>query len=371
MKPISFRERLAVRLAIGMIGVALLSLLLTFVLQYISVTFLTDIQPPKLEDKMRELIASNLDDPEFIALIETPIRMRNIVFRTGIFSLLISGALWIYFAIRFARSIAEPIERVTLASSQITSGDLKARVQMPKSARGEPAQLLEHFNKMADSLESYERERTEMIASIAHELRTPLAVTRSRLDLIEEGIVEPSKEEVGKLSRQINLLTRLVSDLRTLSLADANKLSLQKQDTHLADLVTRVLESFKPQLDEKRIGLKEDLASVTAYLDPQRMEQVMINLLDNALKHTPEHGRIEVRLEETAREVRLVVRDTGEGFEVASQKLFQRFYTSDEHRGTGLGLSLVAALVGLHGGQVSASNHPNGGAVFEVVLPKS
>ena len=369
MRPIPFRERLVVRLALGMIGVALLSLLLTFILQFLSVTLLADIQPPRLESKLREIIAENPNDPEFIDLIETPIRMRNIVFRTGVFSLLISGALWVYFAIRFSRSIAEPIERVTLASAQITSGDLATRVQMPNKVKGEPAQLLEHFNKMASSLESYERERMEMIASIAHELRTPLAVTRSRLELIEEGIVEANTTEVKKLSRQIDLLARLVDDLRTLSLADANRLSLQKELTDLKELVVRVLDAFKLQLAEKKLDLKEDLESVAATVDPQRIEQVVINLLDNAVKHTPENGAIEISLKKRDTHVQLDIRDTGKGFNVESQKLFQRFYTSDKEGGTGLGLSLVAALVNLHGGQVSASNHPKGGAIFTVRVP--
>lgn len=370
MTPIPFRERLVVRLAVGMISVALLSLVLSIALQFASVA-LSDIQPPKLRDRLETIIAENPDDEELIELVETPIRIRNIVARSGLLSLLISGALWIFFAIRFSRSIAEPIERVTLASAQITNGDLAARVQMPEGTKGEPAQLLEHFNQMAGSLETYENERSAMIASIAHELRTPLAVMKARLELMEEGIVTLDGDEVARLNAQTDLLTRLVDDLRTLSLADANRLSLQLEETGLHELVKRTAHSLQPRMDEQTVHLQLALDEVTLNLDSQRIEQVLINLLDNALKHTPDGGTVTVSLKKEDRYARLGVRDTGSGFDVAAEQLFKRFYTSGESEdgGTGLGLSLVEALVGLHGGQVSASNHPEGGAVFEVRLP--
>jgi len=370
MKPIPLRERLVVRLAVGMISVALLSLVLSVALQFLSVAF-SDIQPPKLRDRLETIIAENPDDPELLELIETPIRIRNIVARSGAFSLLISGALWIFFAIRFSRSIAKPIERVTLASAQITGGDLATRVHMPQNAVGEPAQLLEHFNQMASSLEAYENERTAMVASIAHELRTPLAVMKARLELMEEGIVALDQSEVARLNAQTDLLTRLVNDLRTLSLADANRLSLQLQETDLHELVKHTAHSLKPRMDEKTIQLEMALEDVTLTLDPQRLEQVLINLLDNALKHTPEGGSVKVSLEKDGEHSYLKIHDSGPGFEVPAAQLFKRFYTSDESQssGTGLGLSLVDALIKLHGGQVSASNHPEGGAIFEVELP--
>lgn len=369
MKPIPFRERLVVRLAVGMIGVALLSLLLTFILQFISIS-LSDIQPPKLEKRMQDIVAQYPDDEDLQVLAETPFRIRRIIARTGLLSLVFSGVLWIYFAIRFSRSIAKPIEDVTLASAQITNGDLGTRVQMSKNAKGEPARLLEYFNEMATSLETYEQERTEMIASIAHELRTPLAVTRSRLELMEEGLVELNQDEVTRMSRQIDLLTRLVNDLRTLSLADANKLSLNLASVAFDEVTRNVAESLQSRVQEQGITLELSLEPHVLQADADRLTQVVFNLLDNALKHTPKEGRINVSLKRVNKDLILTIQDTGGGFHGDAEQLFKRFYTTQESVGSsGIGLALVKTITDLHGGHVSAQNAAQGGAVFTVHLP--
>ena len=184
MKPVPFRQRLVVRLAVGMISVALLSLFLTFALQVVNVT-LSDLRPPepdRMQELLTRLLAENPDDEDLLALAEFPYEIRRVLLTTTLLSVIVSGGLWIYLAIRFARSIARPIEQVTSAAAKITGGDLSARVDIPSGSSGETARLSEHFNQMATSLETYERERTEMIAAIAHELRTPLAVMLARLE---------------------------------------------------------------------------------------------------------------------------------------------------------------------------------------------
>lgn len=369
MKPIPFRERLVVRLALGMIAVALLSLVITFTLQFVSV-MLSDIHPPNLESRLDKIIQQNPDDKELLALIEAPLRIRTIVARAGLISLFISGALWIFFAIYFARSIARPIEDVTLASAQITHGDLATRVQMPKRARGEPARLLEHFNEMASSLETYERERTEMIASIAHELRTPLAVMRSRLEILEEGLVTLSQDEVGRLMRQVDLLTRLVNDLRTLSLADAKRLSLNLADVNLEELVNGITESLQSRAREQGTRLELATKPVVIQGDVDRLTQVIFNLLDNALKYTPKEGRILVSLLEHNNKVELSVQNSGPTFTVAPEQLFKRFYSSNQ-AGSGIGLAVVKSIVELHKGTVTAHNLKDEGVVFSVNFPKA
>ena len=369
MKPIPFRQRLVVRLAVGMIGVALVSLLLIFFLQFITLA-LSDIQPPRLKESLDEIVKANPDDPQILELVETPIRVRNLMLRASLAGLFIAGILWIIFAIRFAKSIAQPIEVVTLASAQITRGDLATRVQMPKHVIGEPAQLLEHFNEMATSLETYERERSEMIASIAHELRTPLAVTRSRLELMEEGLIDLNQAEVKRMMRQIELLTRLVNDLRTLSLADANKLSLKLKELDLAELVKDVTESLEAKATEQGVALELRLSPVRLYADSERLVQVLSNLLDNALQHTPEGGSITIKLKPEGRFALLSISDTGTGFDVDAKQLFQRFYTTHKnHQGTGLGLALVKTLVELHKGSVHAESLVGQGSRFTIKLP--
>jgi signal transduction histidine kinase len=370
--PIRFWDRLAVRLAFGMVSVALFSLVMTFAIQSVSIR-MSGFRPIDLTPYLQELI-DLAPQSEAAQVVQTfPGRLANSVLRTIAISLLLSGCLWVYLALRVAQMIARPVEHVTAASAKIMTGDLQARVDVPENIPGETLRLLARFNQMAQSLETYERERTEMIAAIAHELRTPLAVMKVRQELLEEGMIELNQSEISLLGRQIELLTRLVEDLRTLSLADANRLSLKLELVDLTALVARIITSFEHRARDVGIEIVSDLTPVQLEADPQRLEQVVINLLDNACKHTPEGGQITISLTHVNDYIQLTVHDTGPGFKVAPEQLFKRFYTSDALRasGTGLGLSLVDALVKLHGGQVSAHNHLQGGAVFEVCLPVS
>ena len=366
---ILFRQRLVVRLAVGMISVALLSLLLTFALQVVNL-MRADLQPPDIEGIFERLEAQHPDDPNLATIREFPRKLRRALLATTLFSVVISAGLWIVLAIRFARGIAQPIERVTSASARITGGDLGVRVAVPEGATGEVARLSEHFNEMAGSLETFERERTEMIAAIAHELRTPLAVMQARLEVLEEGIAPLNLGEIKRLSQQTRLLTRLVDDLRTLSLADANRLSLHKRETNVTELVRRVSESFSARADKGGINLELKLEDVWATVDPERLEQILINLLDNALKYTPPGGGISVTLALAHDQICLGVSDTGPGFKGEPERLFKRFYTADNApSGSGLGLALVQVLIEVHGGAVTAKNQPDRGAFFEVCLP--
>lgn len=351
-----------------MISVALLSLLLTFGLQFVTVA-LSGLQPPDVRGTIERLLAENPNDAELLALTEFPFELRRVLVTSVLLGVVLSGGLWIYLAIRFARRIALPIERVTGAAARITGGDLSARVVAPAGTVGETARLLEHFNEMAGSLELYERERTEMIAAIAHELRTPLAVMLARFELMDEGLVAPTEDELMRLTHQAKLLTRLVNDLRTLSLADANRLSLHRREVDLEELTERVAASFEERARAAGVQIRLELASVRVDADPDRLEQVLINLLDNALKYTPEGGSVTVSLKAAAGQAHLSVRDTGPGFEGEPQRLFGRFYRADDKgSGSGLGLALVQVLVELHGGTVTACNLPNRGASFEVRL---
>ena len=369
MKPIPFKDRLVVRLAVSMFAVALLSSLIMIVVQSIGLE-VANIQRPLLQEKAQEILLENGNDPELRELFATPERIRNTLATSGIIALLISGVLWVVYIIRTSRILARPIEDVTLAAAQITNGDLSSRVRKPNRIVGESAQLLEHFNQMATSLENYENERTEMIASIAHELRTPLTVMRMRLDVMEDGLVDLNQEEVKLLSRQVDLLTRLVNDLRTLSLADANRLSLNLETIQLDEVIRAVSDAFSTRATENEIELVVELEPITSKADADRISQVVFNLLDNAFNYTPEGGTITLNLIENGNNAVLSVRDTGSGFEVDANELFKRFYSTHKDTGSsGIGLALVKAIVELHKGNVTAYNSPNGGAIFSVELP--
>lgn len=349
-----------------MISVALLSLLLTFGLQFVTVA-LSGLQPPNVAGTIERLIAENPDDEDLLALTRFPFELRRLLLTSTLVSVALSGGLWVYLAIRFARRIADPIERVTDASAKMSGGDLSARALEGAHTKGETARLLEHFNEMAGAIQRYERERTEMVAAIAHELRTPLAVMLARLELMGEGLVSPDENELKGLTHQAKLLTRLVGDLRTLSLADANRLSLRQEAFRLDDLVRRTVEAFGERALEAGVALEPDLEPTFVTADPDRLEQVLINLLANALEHTPAGGRITVTLRVKG-QVCLTVADTGPGFEGEAGRLFGRFSKGEGSSGSGLGLALVKTLVELHGGTVTASNLPEGGAAFRVVL---
>ena len=375
--PISFRDRLVVRLTLVIVGVAVLSLLLTFALNLLFFSLEARSLSPELREVIERSLREDLRGETDAVLYSLAAAFRNTQVRSTLASIVLSGALWLLLAVLVARAVARPVEAVTLAAARISSGDLQARVGASERSVGEMALLVTHFNEMAAALEAYERERTEMIAAIAHELRTPLAVMAARLEVLADGLVDFSPEEVERLRRQVALITRLVGDLRTLSLADAGKLSLHKRDTDLLELARTTVTSLEPRAAEGGVALTVHGASVWACVDPDRMAQVLYNLLDNALRHTPSGGRVGVG--RVAEGVRLSVRDTGPGFEGAPERLFERFYTTAEAGteispalragGTGLGLALVKALAERHGGRVTARQGEEGGAVFEVEVP--
>ena len=295
----------------------------------------------------------------------------------------ISMPVSLIFALLLAWYIARPIRGVTQAANQISQGNLNARAPVSRGAWLAPSELTgltRDFNTMATTLERLETERKNMIADIAHELRTPLTVMQGQIDAMTEGVRPLSHESLAKLNRQTQLLSRLVQDLRTLSLAEAGRLSLELQRVDLARLAKSVTTGFEVTAAEKHIRLtfENNLThEVVLSADPDRLEQVLACLLDNALRYTPSGGFIEVELNIKSEQTFLSVRDSGPGLsEDALEHVFDRFYRSSTAReqvlgGSGLGLAIAKALVEAHGGEVRAANHPGGGAVFTLALPHS
>ena len=409
MTRVPFHKRLVFRLAAGMLTVALISLLVVFTIQAISFLAL-DLEPRNIFLRRFQMLFSDASsmaplNSEGSVLSEgltneglaneelanegpanegargvgprgegfqNRFRIRQILQLSSLVGFITSGILWTIFAIRFSKSIAKPIEQVTQAAAEITEGDLSTRVEIPKNTVGESEQLLQHFNQMASSLENYEQERTEMIASIAHELRTPLAVTRSRLELMQDGIVELNQDEVSRLIRQMDLLNRLVGDLRTLSLADAGELSLNKSSVQFDELVRDVVATFEARAFEKNIGIELTLEAIHLNADIDRLSQVIYNLVDNAIKLTPDNGTIQLSLNKSNGYAKFSIQDSGNGFEGDAEELFKRFYTTKQSDGSsGIGLSVVKTIVESHGGSIEAVNGVDGGAIFKVLLPET
>ncbi len=289
---------------------------------------------------------------------------------------LAAGGVSLLLALVLSYRLLRPIQALTHAAEHMAQGDLSQRVQVQGS--DELALLGKTFNRMAASLQQAEESRQAMTADIAHELRNPLAVQRASLEALQDGIYPLNPENLAPILEQNALLSRLVDDLRTLALADAGQLKLESVPTDFAALVERVVERHIPQAVAQQIELtyqKPPSRLPSLDLDPLRVQQILGNLLSNAMRYTPSQGRIEVTLSQTASTVQLTVRDSGPGIpSEALPYIFERFYRADRSRsrlegGTGLGLAIARQLAKAQGGDLTAANHPQGGAVFTLMLP--
>jgi len=310
-----------------------------------------------------------------LAMVRDSLEQRTVsLVGSSIIALLVAVAL----ALALARVIARPVESVTRAAGLVAAGDLSVRIPTPEAVgpnASETTRLAHSFNVMADSLERMEANRRAMVADVAHELRTPLTIMRGRLEAMEDGVVDVSLDEVRDLHTQVLALTRLVEDLRVLSLVDSGKLSLQRSEFDLLELARGVATSAQVQADAKDLTLSVHGAGpVVVDADRDRMRQVMLNLLDNAIRYSPEGGRVTMDVHMSAAGPGFTVKDEGPGVPPGSEKrIFERFARADASRaraggGSGLGLAIVSSIVELHGGSVTVANAPEGGAAFEVRL---
>ncbi len=310
-----------------------------------------------------------------------PFDPREWVIPTTFLGMGIAAAFAVLLALVMARRIARPIQAVSIAANRMAAGNLASRVTLPTFVtrdEDETATLARSFNTMAESLERQEETRKAMIADIAHELRTPLAVMQAKLEALEDGVLELSVDEIKRLQHQTHVLSRLVDDLRVLSLAEAGQLALERRRVKLESLARSVTLTFNERAHSKNIQLEfVSSGEITLDADPDRITQVLSNLLDNAIQHTPASGCVTVSLESLEKNAQLSVSDTGSGLPPETiDRVFDRFYRADASRnrssgGSGLGLAIVRALVELHGGRVRAQNGAGGGAEFVVLLPRA
>ena len=291
---------------------------------------------------------------------------------------LVAGVVALLLGFVVFRGITAPLNKLTRAAHAVAKGDLAQRVDIRTG--DEVAELGAAFNTMATHLDRGEQLRRQMTADIAHELRTPLSVIQGNLEAILDGVYPPDSEHIQPALDQAQLLARLVEDLRTLALAEAGQLSLDLQPTNAAELTRRVVTSFEPKAADKRVMLAmnapESLPRVQA--DGQRIAQVITNLLSNALRHTPQEGRIDVRLKVENQHVLIAVGDTGAGIPPDDlPHVFDRFYRADKSRsregqstvGSGLGLAIARSIVEAHGGRIWAESETGKGTTVSFTLP--
>ncbi len=306
---------------------------------------------------------------------------RNFLLRTTqllLYGALAAIAIALILGVLLSRSLTSPIRELTQATRAVSQGDLSQ--QVPIRSNDELGELGKAFNTMSAELSRSVNARRQMTADIAHELRTPLSLILGHAEAVHDGVLPPTPENFEIIREEAARLEHLVNDLRILSLADAGELTIQLQTIEPERLLREVASLYQYQTQRKNITLDLDIASPlsTIEVDPGRMTQVLTNILDNALRHTPEGGRIVLSAAQAGDQVELAVQDSGPGLSPEELgRIFERFYRTDSSRqredypgGSGLGLAIARSIVQAHGGQVSAASEAGDGLRVMITLPK-
>ncbi|HHW07533.1 MAG TPA: HAMP domain-containing protein, partial [Clostridia bacterium] len=297
--------------------------------------------------------------------------MNRLLIGVGAFSL----ALSILFGTVMAEKLSTPIGRVITTAQMIAKGYYDDRVTETSSTK-EIAQLTETINHLAETLEKQERLRKQLTADVAHELRTPLATLQSHMEAMIDGIWQPDPERLKSCHEEIVRISRLVGDLEKLAKYEGENLVLTKTTFDVAELARHLLQNFETEFAEKGIALRFTGEKEVINADKDKISQVIVNLLSNALKYTPPGGTVEVSVQGDAQRAEIRVKDSGAG--IAPEDLpyiFERFYRADKSRnrltgGAGIGLTITKAIVDAHNGTIQVHSRVNEGTEFLVSLPK-
>lgn len=287
---------------------------------------------------------------------------------------IIAGVAGIILATLFSRNIVKPVTNLTKATKKMQKGDLDQRVEI--TTNDEIGDLSRAFNSLAHRLKQQKELREEMVSDVAHELRNPLSNIQGYLEGLKEGMIEPSQEVFESLHQQSIVLNRLINDLRDVNKAKVGKLDLKKKEIVLEDVVSNAVKSVKNKARAENVRINTHLPESTLVVaDPERISQVVRNLLDNALIHTGSGDKITTSVRTGDGDAVLNVIDTGVGISEDDQtRIFDRFYRVDKSRsrgtgGTGLGLTIVKEIVEAHGGSISVRSKEGAGSVFTITLP--
>ena len=310
--------------------------------------------------------------------------------RILLYGALIGAVIALLLGIFLSRTLTRPIRELTRATHAVSEGDLSQ--QVPVRSNDELGELAQAFNKMSSELSRSVNARRQMTADIAHELRTPLSLILGHAEAVHDGVLPPSRENFEIIREEAERLEQLVNDLRILSLADAGELSITPQIIEPGRLLQEVAAIYQYQTRRKNISLDLEMDSPLSKIevDPGRMTQVLTNILDNALRHTPEGGHILLSAKEVSDkrstpqsgsgdQVELAIQDSGPGLRAEDlERIFDRFYRTDSSRqrdgdfpgGSGLGLAIARSIVQAHGGQLTAESEAGKGLKVIVRLPK-
>ena len=283
-------------------------------------------------------------------------------------SLLVLGGFAIIFSVFFSRKLTFPIKGLTRAATDISGGNLKSRVKI--SGNDEIAQLSDAFNRMAQSLEIQESLRRKLTTNIAHELRTPISAIRGELEAMIDGLIPIDKEHLQSLYAEIGRLRKIIEGIEELSQAEASSRYLRKTIFPLYPFLEGISGRFGMLFAEKGVGIELSCdEKLTINADPDRLSQIVINLLSNALKATESGGNVMITANEGPTGTVIEVGDSGSG--IADEDIpfiFERFYRGAKG-GLGIGLTIVRELIEAHGGTITARSDAGKGAVFTLTFP--
>jgi two-component system, OmpR family, sensor histidine kinase BaeS len=321
----------------------------------------------KVSPQVREAIENVRPSPK---LVLQDSRLRP---GPGLISLVFSALVLIAVSVMISRRILKPIEALERSVNAISKQGLHEPIQVP---RGQFADLLQGVAEIAEKLERSESARRIANAAIAHELRTPLTALRARVESLEFGVYPLEISEVTKLHSSLDLLEKLIWDLQTVSLSEANELHLDIQNLDVGALLLEVRDDLQFLADQKNISLHSEAeVNIVIQADPGRIRQVIHNLLENAIRYTPAGERIEAITQTTDQFLKISIADSGKGVPDSElEQLFTPFYRlepsrSREFGGSGLGLAVVAAIVNAHHGTIKAHKADIGGLEMVILLP--
>lgn len=320
--------------------------------------------------------------PVGIMVLSSPIKpdlssLEQYFRRSVLFAVIIAGLSGIILAfllgLTLSRRIVVPISSLVQASKKIATKDFAQRI--PVYSDDEIGNLANNFNLMAEELQKTEGLRQDLLSDVAHELRTPLTILRANLEAIQEEIVPLTPETIASLNDEVLRMSRLVNDLQDLNLTEAGRLPLHKADTDMEALLNRIISSMSIEAFSKQQSVETDIANLpAAFIDPDRISQVFMNLLGNAIRYSPVGAKIRVLAKPVEAAIQVLVENTGASISPDELTgIFERFYRGEKSRsraygGSGLGLAIAKGLVETHGGKIWAE-HFEGVTRFGFTVP--
>ncbi len=333
----------------------------------------------------RQRLAHPLDDVPSIKLklgfvIAAAVAVTVFVFWVGIkigvwpsVSGIIAGGVAMVMVWFLARGMTSPLREMAAATSEMAKGNYDRRVR--STSRDEVGELARAFNQMAAELAETDRVRRDLVANVSHELRTPITALQAVLENLVDGVSEPAPETLATMLAQVERLGRLVKQLLDLSRLESGAVPLERTEFRVGPLLAHAVREQQLHAPEIAVSVSVESADLTADGDPERVHQVVANLLENAVRHTPRGGSVEVRAERSPDGVTIAVLDEGPGIAEADEaRIFERFYRADSARassdgGAGLGLAIAQWIVDLHGGDIHPERREPHGCRMVVTLP--